>query len=252
MKHILLLLITFTLSVFSTEPPLVIDEQSDEIYWELPEYLARKSDKIQYVYHRMRDNFKGTLIIPLNRMPEFEGYEEIYAQALTHYIGRESLLTRIIPTLNCLWNDVIFLSPIHPHKHYEEYVKIGYTPHPAKFFKIPIDVLKDKRVTVWKWLSGKKYPDDDPIHDSIYSYTSLNIDHYQERDDLPEDTKEFFRDCFDPNNPSKYPPFNWFRIPHILCQDIIDTSDPRITIIDWAEPISEEADLAIENQAVHL
>lgn len=58
-------------------------------------------------------------------------------------------------------------------------------------------------------------------------------------DDLPEDTKLFYRESFDPSNPELYPKYNWFRIPHILCQDPIDLLDERITIIDWVDEIED-------------
>lgn len=173
-------------------------------------------------------------------MPFMDGFSKIYEQTISKYQGRESLLTRTIPTLNCLWNDVIFLSPLHPNKHYKEYKRIGFTPKPVQFFKIPIEVLQEKRVTVWKWLSYKKYPPQDPIHKSIDSYCPLDFSLYQEMDDLPFDTKEYYKLSFDPTAPTVYPKFHWYRIPHILCQDPIDILDERITIINWEDDVEDE------------
>lgn len=115
----------------------------DEIYWETPEYIARRAlqgntAKVHYVYHRRTKNFRGDWIVPLNLMPHMDGFSKIHQLAMSKYQGREHLLSRIIPTLNCLWNDVIFLSPLHPNKHYEEYKKIGFTPTRAfNFLKFP-------------------------------------------------------------------------------------------------------------------
>lgn len=221
---------------------------SDAIYWETPQYLEKLGDarsKPRYVYHRRTANFTGDWIISLNMMPHLEGYSDIYNQAISKYRGREKLLERVIPPLSCLWNDVIFLSPLHPHKHYEEYVKLGFTPKHLQFFKIPIEVLEESRVTVWKWLSFKKYSANNPIHEAIDSYCAFDFALYQEMDDLPEDTKEFYRLEFDPANPSIYPRFNWYRIPHILCQDPIDLTDKRITLINWDDAIEEEVEEAI-------
>lgn len=217
------------------------ETKTHEVYWEAPEYLkkleaVKTAGKVHCVYHIKRRNFIGNFILPLNRMPEFEGFSEIYKQEITKYEGRESLLSLIIPSLNCLWNDVVFLSPVHPHKHYEKYKKIGYTPFSAFFFKIPVEVLKDKRVTVFKWLD---YPAEDPIHDSIESYCELDLDKYQEMDDLPDDTKELYESYFNSENPLNYPPYNFYRIPHVLCQDPIDILDERITVINWADPIEK-------------
>jgi hypothetical protein len=57
--------------------------------------------------------------------------------------------------------------------------------------------------------------------------------------ELPDDTKEFYRDSFSPDHPEILPNRFWYRIPHILCQDPIDISDERITLIDWEDPIEE-------------
>lgn len=237
MKQILFLSFAF-IALFSIAFGQLPEEESDVIYWETPSYIEKlntNGSKSQYVYHRRSNNFKGEWIFPLNLMPSIEGFSEIYAQSVSKYTGREFLLSLVIPTLNCLWNDVIFLSPVHPHKHYEEYTKIGFSPINVQFYQIPVSILEDKRLTVWKWLSNKKYAPDDPIHNSLESYCSFDFALYQEMDDLPEDTKEFYRSNFDPEIPTKYPPFNWYRIPHILCQDPINITDPRITIINWKD-----------------
>lgn len=53
----------------------------------------------------------------------------------------------------------------------------------------------------------------------------------------PEPSMSINRQAFDPQNPEAYPKYNWYRIPHILCQDPIDVSDERITVINWEDPI---------------
>jgi hypothetical protein len=239
MKHILLLT---TVAV-----ALIAADEGDEIYWETPLYLSRlqtnkPANRVQYVYHWRQANFTGNWLIPLNRMRETPEFAEIYERAALNYKGRESLCMHVIPTLNCLWNDVIFLSPLHPHKHYAEYQKIGFSPKNLQFFKIPIEVLEEKRVTVFKWPRYEKYPKHHQIptlDEMSQAYCAIDFSHYQEMDELPGDTKDFYAHVFDANNPEKYPRFNWYRIPHILCQDPIDVSDPRITLIRWEDPIED-------------
>lgn len=240
MKYFLLCI--FTLMSFHLSSQEM--KETDEIYWETPKYLSKLENtaaKVKYVYHYRSPNFIGDWIVPLNMMPSMEGYAEIYKQAISKYHGREHLLTKVIPTLErCLWNDVVFLSPVHPHKQYEELKRIGFhCPKKFKFFKIPIDVLKEKRITVFKWLSYKKYPKSDPIHESLESYCNFDFFHYQELEDLPEDTKEFYLNSFDSEKPEQRPKLFWYRVPHILCQDPIDVRDERITIINWEDPIDE-------------
>lgn len=216
---------------------LVSSYAENEIYWEVPPYSLRAVPKQRYVYHRRVSNFQGDWIVPLNRMRETEGFEAMYQKFVSKYEGREWVMERVIPSLHCLWNDAIFLSPLHPGKHEREYRRLGYTclPTHVQTFKIPIECLKGKRLSVWKWFSHTKYPRTDPIHDTLESYCDFDVDLYQEMDDLPQTTKEYYAKCFDPEHPNRLPQYHWFEIPHILCLDPIDISDPRITLVDFAE-----------------
>ncbi|MDP1836405.1 MAG: hypothetical protein Q8K75_10835 [Chlamydiales bacterium] len=208
-------------------------QNTSEIYWDTPYYLAKLNpENQQYVYHRRPSNFIGNWILPLNMMPQMEEFSDIYEKAISKYDHRKQLLSRVIPTLNCVWNDVIFLSPLHPHHHFKEYSEIGFIPKHVQFFKIPVEVLAEKRTTVWKWLP---YPGRDPIHQTLDSYCDLNLSTFQEMEELPEITKAWYREQFTPESPEKYPKYNWYRIPHILCQDPIDIRDERITIINWED-----------------
>lgn len=193
--------------------------------------LIGEEKRGQYVYHHRKKNFTGNYIIPLNRMADLEEFAGIHKRAIAKYEGREQVLERVIPTLNCLWNDVVFLSPLHPHKHYLEYQKLGFEMKDNEFFKIPVEMLSGKRVTIWNWPEPRSYSSWD-------DYSCLNIATYREMQDLPEDTKEYYLVNFDSGHPDRYPIYNWYRIPHILCQDPIDISDERVSIINWKDPIN--------------
>lgn len=64
-----------------------------------------------YVYHFKRKNMVGSKLIPLNKLKNI--YPDIYKEHVKKYVGREKLLTKNIPLLDCLWNDVLHLSPIN-------------------------------------------------------------------------------------------------------------------------------------------
>jgi hypothetical protein len=66
----------------------------------------------QFVYHFKPKNMVGDLLIPLNQLRD--KHPMTYAEHVTKYKGREKLLEKTIPLLNCLWNDVLHISPIHP------------------------------------------------------------------------------------------------------------------------------------------
>lgn len=58
-----------------------------------------------YFYHGVPDELKGTQLIPLNNMLAVN--PDLQARYLEKYKGREEILERRIPLLDCLWNDVV-------------------------------------------------------------------------------------------------------------------------------------------------
>ena len=62
--------------------------------------------------HLIPKNLKGDLLLPLNEIRKED--EELYQSHGKKYKGREALMECNIPRLNCKWNDVIFLLPVHP------------------------------------------------------------------------------------------------------------------------------------------
>ena len=57
------------------------------------------------IYHVKRPDFSGTRLYPLNRLKD--RLPGIYESAVKKYEGREWLMNVAIPTLGCLWNDVL-------------------------------------------------------------------------------------------------------------------------------------------------
>ncbi len=67
----------------------------------------------QYVYHFKPNPMIGSTLIPLNQLGDL--HPEAYKAHAKKYQGRERLLKKQIQTLDCLWNDVLHLSPINPN-----------------------------------------------------------------------------------------------------------------------------------------
>lgn len=65
-----------------------------------------------YLYHKVPPDFVGPILYPLNRLKQ--RLPDVYARQVKKYQGREAVLKRRIPHLNCLWNDVLHFSPVHP------------------------------------------------------------------------------------------------------------------------------------------
>jgi hypothetical protein len=68
---------------------------------------------IRYVYHRVPPDLRGTVLYPLNRLADV--HPDLYEELQQNYATRRDIAALRIPPLgNCLWNDVLHFSPVHP------------------------------------------------------------------------------------------------------------------------------------------
>ncbi|MEZ0208917.1 MAG: hypothetical protein ACAH17_01955 [Candidatus Paceibacterota bacterium] len=66
------------------------------------------------LYHLLPKELSGTKLYPLNELKKIN--PALYDRHASKYVGRETVMLQNIPLFDCLWNDVIFLSPVHPGK----------------------------------------------------------------------------------------------------------------------------------------
>jgi len=107
--------------------------------------------KTRFVYHRVPVNLTGSILYPLNQLKHI--HLDVAINQFMKYHGRQALLKLRIPRLNCLWNDVLHFSPVHPAKikaaMEEAGLKIG--PHKWKFFEIDTALLSPSNTIIWEY-----------------------------------------------------------------------------------------------------
>lgn len=133
------------------------------------------------------------------------------------YAGRPEMLKKKIQLLDCLWNDVVQLLPLHPKKVFEQQKQFGLIPDvpPYKFYQIdPAQLDPKKTVIYFKTAAGEEN-----------SYTrwlsEVNLGTIQ---GLPPATIEYYRSLIG----SGELPFNYQFIPHVMHQGKIDVSGAEI------------------------
>jgi len=68
-----------------------------------------------YVFHRVPDDLRGSMLYPLNQLAGV--HPDLYTELRKRYATREDIAALRIPPLgNCLWNDVLHFSPVHPNR----------------------------------------------------------------------------------------------------------------------------------------
>ncbi len=86
------------------------------------------------VYHYVPKTFIGTILYPLNQLEDT--LPDVHTMQVAKYRGRDALLSRRLPYLDCLWNDVLHFSPVHPAKLREAITGAGFLWQEAEWFEV--------------------------------------------------------------------------------------------------------------------
>lgn len=168
-----------------------------------------------YLYHGIPEDMKGDSLIPLNEMMSVDsGLREKY---LEKYKGREEILERKIPLLDCLWNDVVQLLPLHPKKLFELQQQLGIVEEIPDYRYFQIDTSKldaNKTVVYFKTAPGEE-------NVTVKWLTDVSLDDLQ---DVPPATVEYYKSVIGTGEPV----FNYQFVPHIIYRGSIDISSVGI------------------------
>ena len=161
----------------------------------------------------------GAILYPLNELKDI--YPELYRENVGRYVGREEVMEQRIPPLNCMWNDVLHLSAVHPTTIDKELAAHGRHLRAKEFYEIDPFTLDPKNTIVYlnQWSS----PEERLSADSFLGYDPHNIATY---DIFPDSTREYYAEKI---ALGEYP-LLWHGIPHILYKGRIDIKDA--TVID--------------------
>ncbi len=95
------------------------------------------------IYHLVPPEMVGgTELVPLSTLREFA--PELYKRRLRYYQGRERVMRIRIPILgNCLWNDVLFCTPVEPSR-LRRALPPGHFTRPLRFYEIDAEILEER------------------------------------------------------------------------------------------------------------
>lgn len=177
---------------------------------------SKKSNNSLFLYHKVPKYFTGKILYPLNKLKSL--LPEVYKLELVKYEGREDLMTLKIPLLDCLWNDVLHLSPIPPHEIKFALKEAGYTPRPTRYFVIDPSSLAVDDVVIYTFNHDTREVDERDMLWFDYSRLKAYVH-------LPEKTKKYFKSEFQKGVP--YPLLH-MHAPHIFYKGTIDVSGCKI------------------------
>lgn len=153
----------------------------------------------------------GTILYPLNVLKETQ--PEIYTEHVKKYVGRESILSAIIPPLHCLWNDVLHLTAVSPVETKANLVKAGFEYKEEYFYKIPVEMIVVEHAVAFTNTKGemRKVAELD--------YEPFDVKRMSEYQKVPEATLKYY---MQKKNEGLHPVIYQF-VPHVLYKGNIDT-----------------------------
>lgn len=164
------------------------------------------------VYHMLLrvDRLRDDTLYTLNTLKR--KHPDLYERALEKYSWRPQSLEQYIPHLDCLWGDVVFLSPVHPDRVCAALARHRCRSVPVfPYHAIPIADLNVAHLAIWLFRS----PMFDPVEVLPFDTTIL-----EQSQDIPEATVAYF----EAQRIKQEAALFFFHVPHVLYKGSIDVS----------------------------
>lgn len=152
-----------------------------------------------FVYHLAPRQLIGEDLHPLHGLKKIS--ETAYHAVRERNAGKGANTKRVIPKLNCLWNDVVHFAPIHPHHVFKALLEMKGKPRPGReFYRIPLDRLIAFPAVVFSppppalleyAPSLERQSPLEPIAENQVEW--LAVERYTELSKLPDATLNYFR-----------------------------------------------------------
>ena len=181
---------------------------------------------MQYLYHHVPKDFNGTVLYPLNELKQ--KYPEVYEKEVSKYEGREHVMQQRIPLLNdCLWNDVIFMTAVHPQEIFDARTDAGWGEiEPQRYFRISSSILDEEKLAVYLFKENESSMRSKVGNGDFVTFDSQEMSSYAV---VPQSTKDYFR--HEHESGQKKIGLMYRYIPHILYRGEIDVSKAEIITV---------------------
>ncbi|MGI9281721.1 MAG: hypothetical protein ACR2PX_19115 [Endozoicomonas sp.] len=163
------------------------------------------------LYHRVPETMKFDRLLPLNKLEQKD--EELYKENNWKYLHRLELKKKMVPHLNCLWNDVIHMTPVHPSAVNAALKRAGYTPgNNSRWFEICPEKLnfskKNSVIFLYpdKQLNYLESPEEDYLPFEINKLEGLEV--------LRDEVEDYYRE----SKAKDERPMTFHLVPHVLYQ----------------------------------
>ena len=181
-----------------------------------------------FLYHLKPANMRGDTLYPLNALRHT--HPDLYAQQRAKYDdhpNRRRLPGRVVPILNCFWNDVLHFSPAHPHLVYRAWLELGKPVGDVAFYRIPVARVARLPGVIYKSSGERSSPDVTLAEDSV---SPFDPDTFEELKVLPEATHQWYAKLY---RQGKFGAF-FAHVPHVLIRGPVRVNEADLVL--WSEP----------------
>lgn len=172
---------------------------------------------MNYLYHGVPVLLEGKELMPLNDLKK--EHPKMYKEEVKKYEGRKKLLKIKVPLLNCLWNDVLHFSAIHPKKIKKAIIESGFNAkYKWKFFKVNPKLFNLKKIIVYLYdykIRNK------PLKKDFVPFKVKDLPKYSK---LKKATKDYYKKEIKNNKR----PLMYHLVPHILYKGRLKIKDLEV------------------------
>ena len=169
-------------------------------------------------------------LYPLNQLADV--FPDLYLELRKSYATREDIASLRIPPLgNCLWNDVLHFSPVHPQRLKAALAEAGHELPEAwrRFFQVDARLLAGERTTIYllreAFYSGQF--DVEAASAQIgRECLPFEPDTLTSLAEVPEATRAFYS----ASQTSSFPLFLF--VPHVLYRGTLDVTQQGVSVVE--------------------
>lgn len=175
---------------------------------------------MNYLYHRVPQDQQGSVLEPLNQLKISS--PELYKIKAAKYQGREHIMDRRIPILDCPWNDVLHFSPVPPADLKAALLEAGMEDKEWSFYQIDSSLLEPENTVTYlhKDIGRISVPD-------ASEFAPFDANDLTDLSQIPEKTKQYWKDQY----VKGIKPLIFLGIPHILYRGTLDTTGLSVVTV---------------------
>lgn len=180
-------------------------------------YVGQTSYARIALYYLVPLSIVGPRLLPLDCLRETS--PELYDACVRKYAGREELMLERIPGLECLLNDVLFMTAVPPLQIRELHEEAGFALPVLRWFEIDPAELESRRLHVY----GYRHAERERKYE-VDNWEPFRIELLTQLRSVPQATREHYAEAARAGRR----PLAFFRIPHVLYRGSLDIDRLRV------------------------